>query len=190
MNMEFIKKNFILILAFSLPIILIIVVALSVYLPSLFLSTNYNFVYAACDDNYYSYRCDEYLNKSHSVIDGKIVTNIVDSNSSPTFDIDESYTIRLFLHDTTKNESREITSLEARSLALNELLTSPDGVTVLSQYERNSGSFLIFSGGSSSYNHYLTKGKIKAKLNLIKNTEKYYYRNNFQFIGWVLPEIN
>lgn len=185
--MEFIKKNFAILLAFILPIVLIVVVALSAYLPSFFLSTSYNFVYTSCADgtnNYYSYNCDNYLQKRYSVVGNKLVANNVD----PT---NENYTARIFLHDTKKNESREITFEEAQTLSLNSLLTSADGVTVSSHYDRSGGDlFFIFGGGSSSYGYYLTKGKSRDKLNLINNTYQDYYRNNFQFVGWVLPGRN
>lgn len=194
---DFLKKNFAILLAFLLPILLITVVALSTYLPSLFLSTEYNFIYTSCTDgrNYYPYRCNNYLEKRYLVADNKLVVNPVDitqdadKNSVPDFS--ETYTDRIFLHDTKKNESREITLGEAQSLTLNSLLTSPDGVTVSSYYNRNGGDlFFIFGGGSSSYGYYLTKGKSRSKINLINSTDQYYYQNNFQFVGWVLPGRN
>jgi hypothetical protein len=192
--MEFIKKNFVLLLAFALPILLIAVVALSAYLPALFLSTNYNFVYTACTDgtNYYASNCDNYLQKRYSVSGNKLVVNPIDmtqdSDKNGVLDFNEKYTDRIFLHDTKKNESREITLEEAQSLTLNGLLTSPDGVTVSSHYNRNGGDFsFVFGGGSSSYGYYLTKGKSRSKINLINNTDRYYYQDNFQFVGWVLP---
>ncbi len=194
--MEFIKKNFVILLAFILPILLIAIVALSTYLPSLFISTNYNFAYTACTDgaNYYSYRCDDYLKKRYEVIDNKLVLNPVDttqySDRKGVPDFKEKYTDRIFLHDTKKNESREITLAEAQTLSLNNLLTSPDGVTVSSHYDRGGGEFFIFGGGSSSYGYYLTKGKSRSKINLINSADQYYYQNNFQFIGWVLPGRN
>ncbi len=195
---EFLKKNFAILLAFILPVALIAIVALSTYLPSLFLSTNYNFIYSSCFDgtNYYdSYRCDNYLQKRHSVVNSKLVVNAIDPNQdwdgNKIPDIRKNYTARIFLHDTKKNESREITLEEAQTLSLNSLLTSPDGITVSSQYTRNSGGdFFIFGGGSSSYGHYLTKGKSRDKLNLINRDDQSYYRHNFQFLGWVLPGRN
>ncbi len=194
---EFIKKNFAILLAFILPVVLIIIVALSTYLPSLFLSTNYNFIYSACvDGTSYSYGgCDNYLQKRYVVVNNKLVINTVnpnqDSDGDKILDINENYTARIFLHDTEKNESREITLEEAQTLSLNSLLTSPDGVTVSSHYDRNNGGdFFFFGGGSSSYGYYLTKGKSRDKLNLINRDDRYYYRDNFQFIGWVLPGRN
>lgn len=79
---EFIKKNFAVLLAFLLPILLITIVALSTYLPSLFLSTSYNFIYTACTDGgrYYNYPyyCDSYLQKRYSVKNNKLVEFPVD----------------------------------------------------------------------------------------------------------------
>lgn len=194
---DFFKNNFALVLAFSLPVLLIVVIALSAYLPSLFISTDYNFVYSSCTDgsnNYYSYRCDNYLQKRYSVVNGRLVVNDVDptldSDSDGIPDVKEGYTARLFLHDTKNNETREITLQEAQSLTLNELITSPDGVSVSSYYDRGADFFLLFDGGST-YGYYLMKGNAKSKLNLINNDEnRYYYRDNFQFIGWVLPGRN
>ncbi|OGI60939.1 hypothetical protein A2641_00955 [Candidatus Nomurabacteria bacterium RIFCSPHIGHO2_01_FULL_37_25] len=193
---EFIKKNFAILLAFVLPILLIVIVALNVYLPSLFISTSYNFIYTSCIDgeNYYrSYNCNNYLQKRYSVVDNKLLANNIDptldSDNDKIPDINENYTARIFLHDTEKNESKEITLEDAQKLTLNSLLTSPEGVTVSSNYSYRGGDFffLPFGGSSSSYGYYLTKGKSKTKLNLINDNDRYYYQNNFQFIGWVLP---
>jgi len=195
---EFIKNNFAIVLASLLPILLIVIVALSLYIPSVFLSTKYNFVYTTCDTgtNYYnSHYCNTYLEKRHTVVDGKIVVSPVDltkelnlDKASPEFD--RKYTARIFLHDTNKNESREISLEEAKTLTLNNFLTSPDGVTVSSNYNNRGGDiFFLFGGGSSSYGYYLTKGKSKDKLNLINTSDQYYY-HNFQFLGWVMPGRN
>lgn len=191
--MEFIKKNFAILLAFMLPIILIVGVALSTYLPSLFLSTDYNFVYTACVDGgvNYVYNCDNYLQKRYSVINNKLVVNSIDfrqdSNHDGVLDFDERTTGRIFLYDTKKNESREITLEEAQTMTLNNLMTSPDGVAVSGRYDGGGGEFFIFGGGSSSYGYYLTKGKSRSKINLINDIGRYYNSDGFQFIGWVLP---
>ncbi|MSU55502.1 MAG: hypothetical protein EXS46_03120 [Candidatus Taylorbacteria bacterium] len=193
---QFLKKNILILLAFLLPVALIVIVALSTYLPSLFISTKYNFIYSSCSDgrNYYPYNCDVYLQKHYTVENGKLtvlsVDLAMDSNRDGIPDFSGKYSDRIFLHDTSKNESREITPEEVKTLTLNGLLTSPDGVTVSSHYDNNGGSFFIFGGGSSSFGYYLTKGKNKSKINLINNTDQYYYQNNFQFIGWVLPGRN
>lgn len=189
---EFIKQNLTLVLAFSLPIILIVFVALSTYLPSLFLSTNYNFVYATCaNDDYYN--CSDYLQQRYEVVDSKLVVRdidpTIDSDGDKIPDVKENYITRLFLHDTKSNESREINLDEASGLSLSSLLTSPDGVSVSSDYNPGPDFLFVFDGGSS-YGYYLMKGGSKVKLNLINSDENYYYRDNFHFIGWVTPGRN
>lgn len=190
---EFIKKNFAIILAFLLPIVLIAAVALSVYLPSLFISTDYNFVYALCGDNlgHYYYNCTNYLQQLYSVQEGKLVVNTIDpnldANRNNVKDINENYTIRLFLHNTEKDESREIALEEAKTYTLSNLLTSPDGVTFSLGYDRGAEFFPFFDGGSSS-GYYLTKGRNRSRLNLINVGGEYYYSGrNVRFLGWVLP---
>lgn len=191
---EFLKKNFVLLLAFLLPVVFIAVVALGAYISSRSVVTDYHFVYATCMDgrNYYQYPCDTYLQKRYTVANNTLVVNSVDmtldSDKNGLPDFNAKYIDRLFLYNTKKHESREITLSEAQTMRLNGLLTSPDGVTVSSYYDRNGGDFFfIFGGGSSSYGHYLTKGKSRSKINLINSSDEYYYQNNFQFVGWVLP---
>jgi hypothetical protein len=188
--MEFIKKNFALLLAFTLPVVLIIVVALSAYLSSLVIRTNYNFIYTTCGDgaNNYPYRCDSYLQKRYSVVDNKLILKPVDmtedADKDGMPDFNEKYVGRIFLHNTKTNESQEITSEEAQTMKLSSLLTSPDGITVSNHYNRSGGDFpFFFSGGSSSYGYYLTKGNSWSKINLINSSNLYYYGDNFQFMG-------
>ncbi len=191
--MDFIKRNFALLLAFILPVALIAAFAISTYLPSFLLSTNYDFIYATCGTGTdYSYRCNDYLQKRYSVENGRLairpvdLAQYLDANGRPAYP--ETYSGRILLHDTKRNESREIPLGEAQAMSLSGILTSPDGVTVSTHYDRNDhGIFFPFGDRSSSYGHYITKGKSKAKLNLINANNQDYYRNNFEFIGWVLP---
>ncbi|MBI2097961.1 MAG: hypothetical protein HYT46_03455 [Candidatus Vogelbacteria bacterium] len=184
--MPFIKNNIAVILAFTIPILLVIGIALSVYWPS-FLSTDYDFVYATCDNNgvnrygnsfTYPRDCNSYLNRLYKVENGKLTAQL---------SADESYVTHLFLHDSQKNEGREIALAEAQALKLNGLITSPDGVSVENVYGRDV-DFFPFFGGSSRSGYYLTKGNKRQKLNLVGEDERnYYYRDNFKFIGWVIP---
>ena len=185
------KNNFVIILAFVLPIAFIVIVALGSYIPSLLISTNYNFVYATCEDNNPSYSpfgCSGYLSEKYTIEDNKLKVNKVNQKESTAKVVLEDpsgeYTTRIFLHDTKKNESREITLAEAQKFSLSELLTSPDGVTVTDNYFRGGDSFLF--SGESSYGYYLTKGKTRKKLNLINEDSFYFERANFKFLGWVL----
>jgi len=189
---ETIKKHGVLILAFALPILLIVVVAISAYIPSRLVKTQYDFVYTTCFDgnSYYAYNCSNYSTTEYSVIDDVLVVKEI---SDPQKDL-QPYekrtppTVRIFLHDTETNLSKEISLKDAQSLKLSGLITSPDGITVSNQYERVPDMIYIFGGGNTTYGYYLTKGNAKSRLNLINNGESYSYQNNFKFIGWVLPK--
>jgi len=191
--MEFIKKHGIIIIAFALPILLIAGIAVSVYLPGMFISTQYDFVYATCGDGinrYYGYDCTAHLNNLYSVKDGALVVNTIDPNQDTDQDkipdIKENYTIRFFLHDTEANEGREITLAEAQGFSFSGLLTSPDGVAVENGQDRSVEVFPFF-GGNYREGFYLTKGSKQRRIDLINENDGYYYNNNFKFIGWVLP---
>ncbi len=188
---DFLKQNITIVLAFTLPLILILVVVLSTYLPSLFITTDYNFVYTLCTNQIYS--CNDNLEKMYTVESGKLIVHSAAStvfatnkNAIPT---EKTYPARLFLHDTKSNTSREVSLEEAQSLNLNGLLTSPDGVSVSGRYKSGGGDFFLFGGSSSSFDYYLVKGNGSHRLNLIQNSA-YYYQNNFQFIGWIVPGRN
>jgi hypothetical protein len=62
---------------FLLPVAFVGVIAITTYLPSAFLSTNYNFVYASCANgnniDYYPQSCNRYLQNLYSVVDGKLL---------------------------------------------------------------------------------------------------------------------
>lgn len=187
---DFIKKNLIVLLAFVLPIALLLIVVLSIYMPSFFLSTDYDFLYTSCSsNNNYSNRCGNYLQGHYFIVDNKLAISDInptqDSDKNGVLDINENYVMHLFLHDTKNNESREVTLKEAQTFTLNHLITSPDGVSVSDHYQSGS-DFSIFGRSSSNYGYYLSKGGSKKKLHLINSNDRYYYRSNFEFIGWVI----
>ncbi|MCX6716784.1 MAG: hypothetical protein NTV72_02595 [Candidatus Taylorbacteria bacterium] len=116
-------------------------------------------------------------------MDNKLVENLGDPNKG-------KYTDRIFLHDTKNNVSREITFKEAKELTLNNFIISPDDATISGHYDSGGDSFFIFGSHSSSFGYYLMKGNSQKKMNLLNNINGYYYQNNFQFLGWVLPGRN
>jgi len=187
---DFFRKNWVLVLAFSLPVLLIAGVALSAYLPSLGLSTKFDFVYAACVDGSRGYyQCDAWLQKRYAVVDGKLtlkeVDPVLDSDKNGVPDVKENYAARVFYHDTLADVTREIALEDEQKLQLNGLVTSPDGVSVTYEY-RGGGDIFPFSYRGSTHGYYLTKGKAHRGLNVINADQSYYY-GNFQFLGWVLP---
>jgi len=179
--------------AFLLPPFFIAVVFFISYIPSIRLSTDYDFVYATCSEgsNPYSYNCSNYLNSMYAVDSGTLRVETVppdlDSDRDTIPDVDENYRTRLFFHDTEANESREITLQEAQNYGLSELITSFDNVAVEWEASRNN-SFFLFYDTRSRNGYYLTRGSVRQELNIIGNNERYYYRDDFLFLGWVIKE--
>lgn len=178
-------------IAFLLPLLFVGVVFLSSYIPSARLSTDFDFVYATCNDGTtpYVYNCGNYLNNLYEVQNQTLmelpVSATLDSDRDDIPDIEENYRTRLFFHDNETNTSREITFEEAQQYELRDLITSPDGIAVEWEYSRGNG-FFIFYSTSSSAGYYLTKGNARKRLDLISDNERYYYRDDFHFIGWVI----
>ncbi|MFM1896330.1 MAG: hypothetical protein RLZZ385_1404 [Pseudomonadota bacterium] len=186
------RKPIVVVIAFVLPLLFIAIIFLSTTLPAASLSTDYDFVYATCSEGNtpYNYNCSNYLNRLYRVVNGRLTEQAIpaelDSDNDGTADVLENYRTRLFLHDTGLDQSREITLQEAQSLPLHELLTSPDGVAVEWAFDRGYGFFPFYSG-SYENGYYLTRGDTRKPLNLIGAGENNYYRDDFSFIGWVVP---
>ncbi|NKB32380.1 MAG: hypothetical protein GKR91_04710 [Pseudomonadales bacterium] len=177
--------------AFLLPLLFVGVVFLSSYIPSARLSTDYDFLYSTCSEGTspYYYNCGNYLNNLYEVQNQTLIelpiSADLDSDGDDIADVDENYRTRLFFHDTETNTSREITLEEAQQYNLRELITSPDGVAVEWEYSRSRGYFIFYST-SSNAGYYLTKGDARKRLDLISDTERYYYRDDLHFLGWVI----
>lgn len=194
---NFLRNHFAVVVAFSLPILLLLGVAVTSFLPGFFLRTDYDFVYATCEDvtnqnrYYINNNCESYLSKKYTVDAGVITENVVNmadlvrSNTQrENIPRDSDFITRLYLHDTTSNVSREITLQDAATLKISALTTSPDSVSVSEDYSRGGGYLFVFDSYSSDYGYYLKKGNAKKRLNLLADTEKYYSRNNIHFVGW------
>ena len=169
--MEEKKKNIPLIVALSIPVLMIVLIATSIYLPALFIKPKTNFVYSVGGDY-----CSQIR---YSVKSGKIIENEIEK-------LENNYAChyrdaRLFYYDVERNTSREITLDETNNLTVDDSLKSPDGFEIVP------GSYsydIFFFSGSSYYDKYLKKGAYSRKLNTIGSTSYY----DFKFIGWVRGE--
>lgn len=186
-----VKKNYLLIVvAFLLPMIFLGVVLIVSVIPSATLSTDYDFLYATCSEGSgpYSYNCRPYLASRFGIDNGRLIERPVpadqDSDRDTIPDVEENYRARLFIHDTETNQSREISQQEAEGLQLLDLQTSPDGVAV--EWDRSGGDdFFFIFGSRSSYGYYLTKGNARQKVELINDSDRYYYGYDLYFLGWI-----
>lgn len=189
------KQHGIVIIAFLLPVVFVAGVVLFTYIPNAFVSSNYNFIYSFCytGDDFYSRGCEAFSRDYLIVSDGRLVENLSalrqDVDNDGIRNEDENYDVRVFLHDTQTNRSKEISLEEAKTYSLDSLVTSPDGYNVGLIKDSNSSSFL-FPFHTPSRDYYLKKGNAKKKLDLVINSNSYYPYETFRFLGWVLPEEN
>ncbi len=171
--MEIIKKNITLVLGISIPILMILFVAGSIYLPGIFIKPKYDFLYLSGDDYYYGGQ------NMYSVQNDRLVKNIWEIGKN---DARYSQEPKLFIHDIAKNESREISFEEAQKLNLDSNIKSPDGFEVV-YGSKGDGIFPFFFYSSTDYNtRYLKGHNVSKKLN-IQLSGSYSY--NFRFLGWI-----
>ncbi len=161
------KKNVPLIVALTIPLMMVVIIAVSIYLPSLFVKPTTNFIYSLGGDYYSQHR--------YAVKEGRVAQIDVkypENNYSPTNYKDP----RIYYHDIVSNTTREISLEEAQSFLLDDRNVSIDGFQIVSG---SHGGDIFFYDYSSRYKRYIKKGSFSKKLNL-DNDETYY----FQFLGW------
>ena len=164
------KKNVSLIVGIAIPILMICLIAVSIYLPLLFApAPQFNFLYVAGDS--YSH---------YGVKNGSLVKNEVKYPEHRT-----PINPRLFIHDVSKNTDQEISFEEAQNLKLDATAKSPDGYEVVygsSDY----GFFPFFFSGGDDYDAMYLKGhSTSKKLELQSSNDRRYYYRNRHFLGWI-----
>lgn len=175
--MGMLKKNLSLVIGVSIPILMILFVAGSIYLPGLFVQPKYNFLYAV--DDYYSQYRYQYDVQGDTLVKNE-PTQLVTKSERPVSEP------RLYLYDVAKNESQEIPFENAQLLSLDSRAESPDGFEVV-QGNRNGGDLFFFFGSGSDYNtRYLKGNGVSKKLNLDLHRSNSYY--NFHFLGWNISQ--
>jgi len=185
------RQNLLLGIAFALPLVFILTALLVSYLPAAALAPEYSFVYASCSQGRppFYYNCGNYLKNRYVVENAQLqelaIPDTLDSDNDGVLDSEEHYETRLFLLDTGLNQSRELLLSEVRALTLDKKITAPDGIAVEWEYSRG-GNFFPFFDGPSRYGYYLTRGKVRDRLNLVGDNERSYYRDDLLFLGWVI----
>lgn len=163
------KEHFPILLAIGMPIIMTLVVAISIYLPTRGYNPKHNFVFS--DQSYYN---------RFEVKDGALVKKAEDTASIPGYSAPSE---QLLLYNVTKNESVALTEADAMKLKIDGSVNSPDGYHVGNGYENSNGGFipmmLFFDGGRGAV--YMQKDKVKKRLNLTDPSLSY----NFHFYGWI-----
>lgn len=168
------KKNISLIIGIAIPIVMILLTAVSIYLPSFFApAPQFDFLYFV-GGNYG--RISEY-----GVENGVLVKYEVKYSQDYTPEA-----VRLFIHDVSRNTDQEVSFEEAQKLKLSARVMSPDGYKVV-YGGREYGFFRIFFSGGHNYNNMYLKGhNTSRKLEFEQSGSGRYYYHSRSFLGWIL----
>ena len=168
------KQSTSLIVALAVPLLMIVLVVISIYVPGLFApAPRFNFIYVTGDDYYQG---NQYV-----VENGRLAKHEIKTPEHYTPGV-----TRFFMHNVSSNTSKEISFEDAQQLHLDANITAPDGYEVVygnAEY----GFFPLFFSGGQDYNSMYLKGHYSSKkLNLqIPADRSYSYRDHARFIGWI-----
>lgn len=166
------KKNLPLLLAISIPVLMVVLVAVSIYVPGMFVHPHINFLYSTGDDVYGQ---PQYFVQGNTLVKADI-------SSSTSRDI-ATGPIKLYVHDVSANSNHEVTYEEASMFNLDPDTTSSDGFEIVHGSSGSNFPFLFFETNDDYNTWYLKGHTISKKLNLQISGESYY--NNFRFLGWI-----
>ena len=166
------KKNLPLIIGVLIPVVMILFIAGSIYLPRAAMRPKYNFLYAT---NGYE---NAYVIKDGRLAEWQAPTSTQDAYYPPPKPLAVS---QLYLYDVKKDKSLALSFEEAKNFHLDPNPISPDGYEV-SRGQGGGGFFPFFYDGGD-YSSWYLKGQNTWKKLAIRTNEPYYY--DVRFLGWV-----
>ena len=170
------KQKLPLIIGLTIPIVMILVLGGIVYIPSLFVHPQHDFLYTNNDD-YYS-------GQEYSVVNGKLVVRPLTAEELKFRGTATPPEPKYYVHDVKTNSSREITLAAAQKLNLDSNHISDDGYEIVRG--GYGGDIFPFFYGSSDYDSYYLRGhRVNKKLNLQQVGYRGYYYYQFNFLGWI-----
>lgn len=175
--MKTVDNNKTLILGIGIPILTILLVVASIYLPRFFITQpSVNFLYLVGSDQYYCGQVNDYI-----VQDGQVVRSGYERVEAEDYHISCQNEI-IYIYDVVKNESRQIAFEEAQKLKVDSYSISPDGYEIVFG-ETGYGVFPFSSFNNLNYRtRYLKGHNISKKINIHPN-DTYY---GFHFLGWII----
>jgi hypothetical protein len=181
-----ITKNIPLLVGIALPIVFILVISMIVFIPSLSIKPQYNFLYLKSNSPYYYNYNQELigyaLENNHLSLKPLPKTPDVAYKGDGNGDITRPL---LYLYDVKNNTAHQVEFDEAKNFVLDPGPSSPDGYTVSYQYG-NSGIFELFGSGGNQSGYVISKGNASKKLSGLNYSGYGYYNSgDFHFIGWV-----
>lgn len=168
-------KNLTLVLGLAIPVVMVLLVAASIYVPPLFApKPSYDFVYVVGDQHF--------RGQHYDVEDGRVTYHELayeekDRRSSP----------KLFVHDVRANRNRAVSLEDARRWRVNPGSVSPDGYEVVSG-SSGYGLFPLFVGEARDYRTmYLQGHHASYRLQLDTSSSDSYWSRNIRVLGWIEP---
>jgi len=166
------KKNKELVAVVSLPLVMMLLVAVIIYVPSLFIRPQYDFLYYTCERYCYSDPLD-----------------VVNSRVEQTRSYDRLYSsfsdnepeIEIYYYSVEDARSKRISLSEAQLYFLDDSKTAPDGFKLESG--DSYGGFLVFGYyGNNDAVKKLQKGTASFSTDIDS------YEYSFNFLGWIENE--
>lgn len=179
--MKFVRKNFALVVGMAIPVVMVLAVVGSIYIPGFFaVGPKFDFLYMSRSDYYCYYNSGQQF----LVEGGKVVKRVVDVGSDKFVYDGQCGDDRLFVHDSVKNVSSRVSFEEAQALNLDSSAKSPDGFEII-YGSRGDGIFPFFFSSGSNYNSiYLVGNNWSKKLDLeLSGVDSNY---SFHFLGWII----
>lgn len=170
------KKNIPLYIGISLPVILIIVIAVAVYVPRIIANPEYDFIYLVDDSNQRSIHLNEQVCTEYKIENDRLI-EVGEQNQYPS-GMCVSDEVIFYRHDLSEGINKEISVETVKTLKVDSQHVSPDGWSFRREYANN-GIFEIF-GGRRNYEWLVVKNSVRLPVNINEN----YY--NVRFVGWVI----
>lgn len=174
------KKNLPLTIGLSIPVLMIVFIAASIYLPR-FSATQpqFSFLYTG-GSNYNTV-------KFYTVKDNKLFLDENPNCPPPGNGANFKTEPRLFRYDAVKDQSQEISFESAQTMKLDSNIKSPDGFELSYNH---SDYFPFFFLGRDYQSKFLKKGNFVKKINTQTDPSSQYNYFDFRFLAWVIGENN
>jgi len=169
------KNKLPIIIAFSLPFILVFVLFISVFISNASIKPEYNFLYT--EKSYYLGKTYEH---EYAIVDSKItkIPNSLLKNEIPPV-TGRKDAPDIFMYDVKNQVVKMITFEEARRYVLDPSPSSPDGYSIRYEYG-HSGIFELFGSDNNRRGYFITKKSAEKKLEGISLSS-----GQFHLIGWI-----
>ena len=180
------KQNSTLIIGIAIPILMILFVAASIYLPGLFAKApKYNFLYSDMSNGPCYNDLQRYLISGGKIIQTPAPIKEPVPVDGRTYPKQIACRETIFFHDIAANKSTELSFDEAQNFTIYPSQKSPDGFDIVPG--NRGGGFLFFDGGSDYSTRYITGHGFSKKLDLQTQGNNYsYYSYSFRFLGWII----